>query len=375
MNQFTVKIGEILEPLKAASCATPKKHTDITILRNVLFNVKKESIVFIGTDLEYEIRAFAKVDTGINWSFTINAKKILGICTSYDSETKITFKESPSRIEGGKMGKLTLLVGKNSRYMLSELPATDFPKFPEFKDPNHFDITESDLQIAINKIGFSMGNGNERRYLNGMLLQLTKNKLTAVTTDGHRLGITNTQIDFPIKDPINAIIPRNAVNDLLRVVSDNGNMVKVAIADRFASFNIGSVFLTTKLIDGVFPDYEQAIPQNTSAKMTVNAKVMSDALSRVAVLKDKICGVHLSLNKNLIKLNSYNEKQEEVTEEFDAEYSNGNIDIGFNVTYLSDIMKNAENNIEFEFAGSESGCLVLPQDTKNIKYVVMPIRL
>ena len=215
-----------------------------------------------------------------------------------------------------------------------------------------------------------------RYYLNGLLLEVNDNKLNLVGTDGHRLSFTSTTLNQSY-DKTDVILPRKTVVELIKLLDDSADEVNIEISAGQVNFAFNEIRLISKVIDGKFPDYHRVIPTAHQNTFTVNRVEVLTAMQRASILSnEKYRGIRLVLNTNNLKLISTNTEQEEAEEELEIDYPKDPMDIGFNVTYLIDVLNNVQNDqINFSFADANSSCLITVPGDENYKYVVMPMRI
>lgn len=215
-----------------------------------------------------------------------------------------------------------------------------------------------------------------RYYLNGMLLEVNENKLNIVGTDGHRLSFTSTTLDKSY-EKIDIILPRKTVIELIKLLDDSEEEVSIDINAGQVNFSFGDIRLISKVIDGKFPDYHRVIPVGHQNTFSVNRLTVLTAMQRASILSnEKYRGIRMVISNNNLKLISTNTEQEEAEEELEIVYAKDGLDIGFNVTYLIDVLNNVnDENINFSFADANSSCLVTVPNDENYKYVVMPMRI
>jgi DNA polymerase-3 subunit beta len=215
-----------------------------------------------------------------------------------------------------------------------------------------------------------------RYYLNGLLFEVTANRLNVVGTDGHRLSFTSTELSQNYEKQ-ELILPRKTVIELIKLLDDSDEEVAIEITAGQVNFTFGDIQLISKVIDGKFPDYTRVIPISHQNSFSVDRMVILLAMQRASILSnEKYRGIRMVLAKNSLRLISTNSEQEEAEEELELNYSGDALDIGFNVTYMIDVLNNVgSENIVFSFADANSSCLVTVPDDENYKYVVMPMRI
>jgi DNA polymerase III subunit beta len=232
------------------------------------------------------------------------------------------------------------------------------------------------LKRLLKQVEFAMAQQDIRYYLNGLLFELNANKLNVVGTDGHRLSFTSTELSQNY-DKQEVILPRKTVTELIKLLDDSDEEVEINLAPGQANFSFGDIHLISKVIDGKFPDYYRVIPIGHKNTFTADRLGILLAMQRASILSnEKYRGIRLVLGQNSLRMISTNSEQEEAEEEMEVQYTGDALDIGFNVTYMIDVLNNVVNdNIEFSFADANSSCLVtIPNDT-TYKYVVMPMRI
>ena len=237
-------------------------------------------------------------------------------------------------------------------------------------------LPQIELKRLLKQVEFAMAQQDIRYYLNGLLLEVDGNKLNLVGTDGHRLSFTSATLNQSYEKN-NVILPRKTVIELIKLLEDNDEEVTIEIAAGQVNFAFGEMRLISKVIDGKFPDYNRVIPTAHSNTFTVNRMAILTAMQRASILSnEKYRGIRMVLSHNNIKLISTNTEQEEAEEELEITYAQESLDIGFNVTYLIDVLNNTQQeNINFSFADANSSCLITLPEDDDYKYVVMPMRI
>lgn len=367
---MNIKINRdtLLKPLTSVSGIVERRHT-LPILSNLLLEANEEKIVLTATDLEMQISLSIITSVGGDLSTTISAKKLLDICRALPENTDINLTTTDSRI-AVKAGK--------SKFNLQTLPAADYPKMSKVADENKTLVTiaQNTLKQLLKQVEFAMAQQDIRYYLNGLLFEVNANRLNVVGTDGHRLSFTSTELTQSYEKN-ELILPRKTVIELIKLLEENDEEVFIEIASGQVNFNFGNIRLISKVIDGKFPDYTRVIPTGHQNHFTVNRQSILLAMQRASILSnEKYRGIRLVLNQNNLRLISTNTEQEEAEEELEIVYGGDSIDIGFNVTYMIDVLNNVNTeNIMFSFADANSSCLVTVPGDDHYKYVVMPMRI
>ena len=357
----------LLKPLSSVTGIVERRHT-LPILSNLLLETKNNTIQLTTTDLEMQISLTIQATLQEELSTTISAKKFLDICRSLPDGIDIDLMSKDSR--------MTVKAGK-SRFNLQTLPAADYPVMTKVSGQSiQIQLPQLELKRLLKQVEFAMAQQDIRYYLNGLLLEVDGNKLNLVGTDGHRLSFTSTTLNQS-HEKTDVILPRKTVIELIKLLEDNDEEVTIEIAAGQVNFAFGDMRLISKVIDGKFPDYHRVIPSSHGNTFTANRVEILTAMQRASILSnEKYRGIRMVLSENNIKLISTNTEQEEAEEELEISYTQDSLDIGFNVTYLIDVLNNTQQeNINFSFADANSSCLITVPEDNDYKYVVMPMRI
>jgi DNA polymerase-3 subunit beta len=221
-----------------------------------------------------------------------------------------------------------------------------------------------------------MAQQDVRYYLNGLLLETDGKTLRAVATDGHRLALSEAELESKAKNNQQVILPRKGVLELQRILGGDGN-VDLAIGSSHVRAQIGDIRFTSKLIDGRFPEYGRVIPTNPTKEVEADREGLRQALQRTAILSnEKYRGVRINLKPDLVTIQAHNPEQEEAEDQVEVTYKGDEVEIGFNVTYLLDALAAVDSEkVVLGLTDGNSSCLVRASGTPNSKYVVMPMRL
>lgn len=367
--KLTISKESLLEQLTYVVGAVEKKHTS-KILENILIQVSENNLKLVGTDLEIEMSAKLNVQAEESGQITAPARKLFDICKALPPDCFVLLEMKDDRLH---------ITGLRSRFELTTLPADDYPLLDDIPIQNEINIPEKDFKLLMEKVSFSMANQDVRYYLNGLLLELMGNKIVAVSTDGHRLAISELSISGKTKEEvIKIIVPRKGILELTKLLDSTSSVdVDVQISGNHIRVNKDNIRFTSKLIDGKYPDYQAAIPANNNYKIELERDKFRDTLSRVAILSnEKFRGIRLRLNNNVMSLHSNNPENESAEEEIDINYSGDTFEIGFNVTYLLEAVNHLEGKIvTLELSSPDTSALLHSSDDTQTRYVVMPIRL
>ena len=367
---MNIKINRdtLLKPLSAVSGIVERRHT-LPILSNLLLEAKHDKIVLTATDLEMQISLSVANAAGDELSTTISAKKLLDICRSLPENAEITMTTQDSRIQV-KAGK--------SRFNLQTLPAADYPVMSRAAGDAAatVKIGQGTLKRLLKQVEFAMAQQDIRYYLNGLLFEVSANRLNVVGTDGHRLSFTSTELSQNYEKQ-ELILPRKTVIELIKLLDDSDEEVTIEITSGQVNFSFGDIRLISKVIDGKFPDYTRVIPTGHQNNFSIDRMTILLSMQRASILSnEKYRGIRMVLGKDSLRLISTNSEQEEAEEELEVSFPGEPLDIGFNVTYMIDVLNNVSSeNIVFSFADANSSCLVTVPNDSNYKYVVMPMRI
>jgi DNA polymerase-3 subunit beta len=357
----------LLAPLASVSGIIERKHT-MPILSNVLVEIKDKKLCFTGMDMELQISAFSEIAADDDEGMTVSARKFQDLLRALPEDAELSLETQGNKIN---------VKAKRSRFHLQTLPAQDFPRLRNGEAPKMtFSLPQKTLKTALKQVEFSMALQDIRFYLNGMLLVIDGSELQLVATDGHRLAWQKIALDGSFEHS-DVILPRKAVLELSKLLGDTDDLLTVSMYSNQVKFNFASTEMITKVIDGKFPDYQRVIPAGYTRQIEVSRQALLDALQRAAILSnEKVRGVHLSLSPNELKIICNNNEQEEAEEQIEVEYAGEPISIGFNITYLLDVLQRLNSEkIIFAFDKPESSALMTMPDSVDYKYVVMPMKI
>jgi len=361
----------LLKPLQVVSGIVERRHT-LPILANLLLKKNQNHISFISTDIDIQITT--STDFGIgeeNTSITVGARKLLDILRAMpEGPVSLNVKDNRMVVQSGK-----------SRFSLQTLAANEFPIMQEnLQEVRSFSVQQKEFKQLISQVYFAMAQQDIRYYLNGMLFVLEGSKLIAVATDGHRLAYGQIVLKEPFTGEsakIEVIVPRKTILECQHLLEESEEPLHIQISPSQVKFSFGAIELLSKLVEGKFPDYQRVIPKGHKNTVRIHREGFQSALQRAAILTtDKFKGIRCSLKNNLMLVQSTNAEQEEAQEEIETQYAGDELDIGFNVTYLLDVLSNVKNEeIELSLGDSNSSALITIPENENFKYVVMPMRI
>jgi len=368
MLLIKAKRDDLLAPLAAVSGIIERRHT-LPVLSNVLITSSPQGVVFLATDIEIEISARSSIAvSGEGAPLTVAARKLLEILRALPADAEVTLQQQEKRV---------LIKAGKSRFTLQTLPADDFPRLsPASGVPARVSVTQKSLRRLIALVQYSMAQQDIRYYLNGLLMLIEDGQLKLVATDGHRLAYVAMKIQSEVSR-LEVIIPRKTVLELAKLLGDVEDDAKIELSQTQASFSFGNIQLVSKLVDGKFPDYTRVIPTQHKNNLRINRELLRQALSRAAILSsEKFRGVRWVLGDGILKIISSNTEQEEAQEELEVSYSGDALDVGFNVTYLLDVLNNVSaDDVDCSFGDAASSALIQFEAEPEFKYVVMPMRI
>ena len=359
---------EVLFPALDKVGSVVEKRQTLPILSNLMLVLRQGSLEITGTDLEIEIKTSVEVNAKGEGDFTIPARKLIDICRALPDGSEITLD-----LEGDR----AILRAGRSRFTLSTLPAKDFPANEGSLADLSFRIKARELRQLLEKTAFAMARQDVRYYLNGMLLELRDRRFNAVATDGHRLARASRSVDFDGKEALQIIVPRKTVLELVRQLGDAEDAVNVEVAAKFIRVALDSTVITSKLIDGRYPDYERVIPRGEGMIASVDREGFRQALARTAILSnEKYKGVRLTFDSGLLRLQAHNPEQEEAVEELSIGYEQEPVAMGFNVDYLLDVLGAVGGQeVDVRITDASSSIVIAEEGEQANTYVVMPMRL
>lgn len=365
--KFSAPREILLEPLQAVIGVVERRQT-MPVLANILIHADETTGLSVtATDLEVELVASVDVQVEKGGEITVPGRKLLDICRALPDGAAVSFTLSGD--------KVTVRSGR-SRFTLSTLPASEFPTVEDIKAQQKVEFPQAQLRRLIEKTQFSMANQDVRYYLNGMLLEVAGPIVRSVATDGHRLALCELTIDGADSNPQQVIVPRKGVLELQRLIGGEGECT-LEIGTNHLRASLGGIRLTSKLIDGRFPDYERVIPKESEAPMLADRVQLADGLNRIRILaNEKYKGVRVELKPGSVTIQAHNPEQEEAEEEIEVQYDGAEMEIGFNVEYLIAALRALDAEaVRLEFRDAASSCLIQDPERRDCKYVVMPMRL
>lgn len=359
----------LLKPLTTVVGIVERRHT-LPILANLLIRKEGRHVYFVATDLEVQITTQAEFGVGDEQvATTVAARKLLDILRALPDVGNVTLSLTD--------GKLIVQSGR-SRFALQTLEANDFPTLAQ---PEQWQVSlgvaQKNLKHLFATVHFAMAQQDIRYYLNGMLFVFESELLRTVATDGHRLAHNATVIEG-VESRHDVIVPRKTVLEMQRLLGEVDDQVLIDVGSGQIRFRFGQVELISKLVEGKFPDFARVIPTNYSRHFLINREALQGSLQRAAILTtDKLRGVRIQLGDHHLRISASNAEQEEANEELEIDYEFEPLDVGFNVSYLLDVLANIRNEaVQWSVQpDSNASVLITLPDDEHFKYVVMPMRI
>jgi DNA polymerase-3 subunit beta len=324
-----------------------------------------------GTDLEVElVGRIEVVNAGPDGDITVPARKLVDICKSLPDGVDINFSVED--------GRVTVKAGR-SRFTLSTLPAAEFPTVEAGEGEVDLELSQSLVRQMIERTGFAMAQQDVRYYLNGMYLEIKAGRLRFVATDGHRLALCTAPGELAAEDK-SVIVPRKGILELARLLDGDGSVTLIVGSNHIRAVTDQFTF-TSKLVDGKFPEYERVLPKSPDKAVSGDRSELKQAFTRTAILSnEKYRGVRLSLSDGALEITANNPEQEQAEESVPVDYAGDVLEVGFNVSYLLDVMGVLSGNtVRMSLSDSASSALIEEGEAVSGEaealYVVMPMRL
>ena len=355
----------MLKPVQLIIGAVERRQT-MPVLSNFLFRNENGHLIITASDLELEVSANVDI-LPEGEATTVPGRKLLDICRSLPDNSEIHFSAGDNKIE---------IKSAKSRFSLATLAASEFPLVDKIDVDQTISIDKQQLLALIEDTSFAMAQQDVRYYLNGLMMETGSGKLRAVATDGHRLAMAETELDNSISNR-QVIIPRKAVQEIMRILVACEGSVELAFSQNHLQANFGDIRFVTKLIDGKFPEYQRVIPEGHQHIARIEREVLRTSLMRASILSnEKYRGVGLAFHDGTLKIQAHNPEQEEAEEDLDVAYNGPDLAIGFNVSYLVDVLNTVKaDEVELHLQDTNSSLLIVCADVHDRKYVVMPMRL
>lgn len=368
ISKFSIGRDPLLNALLLISGAVERKKT-LAILSHVLLSIENGLLTLVATDTEIEATAnitdFESLDSG---SITLPARKLVDICRSLPDGSLLKFS--------CKEAKVTVTAGK-SRFTLATLSADDFPKLDDEVKALELNFSRLGLLNLLQNTHFCMAQQDVRYYLNGLLLDINENQITAVSTDGHRLAISQLSSEQRY-EPHKIILPRKAVQELIRLLSDvEDETLSMAFSKQHFYVYTQAYTLVSRLIDGRFPSYLKVLPKNNDKEVVIDRDVFKRALGRASILaNEQSRGISVAISPCLVTLIANNKEREEAIEELEATTVGDPLQIGVNASYLIDVLGNiASGEVRLSFSSPSGSILIESLADPLSQYIIMPMKI
>jgi DNA polymerase-3 subunit beta len=364
----TIERATLLKSLGHVQSVVERRNT-IPILSNVLIEARDDgSIRLMATDLDLQVDDSVPANVTQAGAITISAHTFFDIVRKLPEGSQVELSAAE--------GKMQVVAGR-SRFNLSTLPRDDFPVIAEGELPTRFELPAATLRQIIEKTRFAISSEETRYYLMGIFFHIIDDQLRAAATDGHRLArITVGKPDGADGMP-DVIVPRKCVQELYRLLEELEGTVEISLSPTKIRFGLGSAILTSKLIDGTFPDYNRVIPTGNDKLLKLDPKSFSAGVDRVSTIaSEKTRAVKISVDRDKVTLSVTSPENGVATEELAADYGSDGIEIGFNAKYLLDILGEIDGDtVEVHLADAAAPTLLRENDKSNALYVLMPMRV
>ncbi len=365
--KFTIQRETLLKPLQLLASIIERRQTQ-PLLANVLLRATENGLALIGTDLEVELISELKLEGAVTpGQTTVSARKLMDICRNLAEQ---------ATLEITTQDQMLLIKSQRSRFNLATLPAESFPYFEPHSEYLELSLAQNTLKDLIEHISFAIAQQDIRYYLNGMLLEFEQGQMRALASDGHRLAMNTLQAATIDCAKQQALIPRKAISELTRLLENNDSLVQLRISKSTFQLQTEGYTFSSKLIDSRYPDYQKVIPRQGDKIVVLDRELFRQALTRVAILSsEKYRGIRLLLQAGLLRLLANNTEQDEAEEELAVAYEGPELEMGFNVNYLLDVMTHIPSeSIQMIFSDAAGSVLIKTINSEHL-YVIMPMRV
>jgi DNA polymerase-3 subunit beta len=346
-----------------------ERRNTIPILSNVLIEAREDGTIrLMATDLDLQVDESVQANVGQAGATTVSAHTLFDIVRKLPEGSQVELNAAE--------GKMQLSAGR-ARFNLSTLPRDDFPVIAEGDLPTRFELPAATLRQIIDKTRFAISTEETRYYLMGIFLHIADDQLKAAATDGHRLArVTVAKPDGADGMP-DVIVPRKCVAELRKLLEELEGTVEVSMSATKIRFGLGSAVLTSKLIDGTFPDYNRVIPTANDKLLKLDPKTFAQGVDRVSTIaSEKTRAVKMNVDRDKVTLSVTSPESGTATEELPADYGSDGIEIGFNARYLLDILGEIDgDSVEVHLADAAAPTLLRENDKSPALYVLMPMRV
>lgn len=370
--KFTIERSQLLKSLNHVQSVVEKRNT-IPVLSNVLLSAKGESLVLKATDMDIEITEDIKAEVEKEGVTTAPAHMLYDIARKLPDGTQVEFSYPDDD------GHLSVSAGR-SKFSLACIDAQDFPAMAEDALPCNFSIAASELKGMIDRTKFAVSTEETRYYLNGIYMHAHSQDgvdvLRTAATDGHRLAKVEVPLPAGAKVMSGIIIPRKTVAEIRKLIEEVEDNIAISVSETKIKFAFENVVLTSKLIDGTYPDYERVIPTDNDKLLEIDVLEFKAAVDRVSVVSERSRGVKASLTKGKVVISASVPEAGSGVEEVEASYEAQDLEVGFNFRYLLDILQEVKGDtVQFSMKDGASPTVVQDIADKSALYVLMPMRV
>ncbi|HZF44455.1 MAG TPA: DNA polymerase III subunit beta [Sphingomonadaceae bacterium] len=364
----TIERATLLKALSHVQSVVERRNT-IPILSNVLIEASEGGgIRLMATDLDIQINETVDAQVSQPGATTVSAHTLFDIARKLPEGSQVELNAAE--------GKMQVNAGR-ARFNLQTLPRDDFPVIAEGDLPTAFELPSATLRTIIDKTRFAISTEETRYYLNGIFVHAVDDVLKAAATDGHRLARVTVPLPDGASGMPDVIIPRKCVAELRKLLDEVDGTVELSLSATKIRFGLGTAVLTSKLIDGTFPDYNRVIPTANDKLLRIDPKSFAAGVDRVATIaSEKTRAVKMALDRDKITLSVTSPENGTAAEEVSGDYTAGGFEIGFNARYLLDILGQIEGDtVEVHLADAAAPTLLRENDKAQALYVLMPMRV
>ena len=365
--KLTIERAELLRSLSHVQSVVERRNT-IPILSNVLIEAQGSGLRLTATDMDIAMVEAVPASIGTEGSTTAPAHTLYDIVRKLPDGAQVELGKDEDRLE---------LRSGRSRFTLQTLPTEDFPMMTGGDFPHGFGLEAGTLRGIVDRTKFAISTEETRYYLNGIYMHASGEIMRAVATDGHRLAKVEVSLPEGAQGMPGVIVPRKTVGELRKLIDETDGVVEVGLSESRIRFAFDKVELTSKLIDGTFPDYERVIPTGNNKMMQVDCRVFAEAVDRVSTIAtEKMRAVKMAIAPGTMTLSASSQDSGSAVEEIEIGYDNDALEIGFNSRYLLDISGQVESGqAQFEMADASSPTIVRDVEDSSALYVLMPMRV
>ena len=373
--KFSIDKSALLTALQHVHSVVERRNT-IPILSNVLIEAKEDGVYLTATDMD--IAVIEKIDLEKSevmqlGTITTSAQMLYDIVRKLPENIKVELLSEKNDRLGIK--------ASSSSFALNCLAAEDFPSISQEDFKYTFSLDANDLIRLIDKTSFAMSLEETRYYLNGIYLHAIKDadgdKLRTVSTDGHRLSRVDMNIPKGANEIPGVIVPRKTIMEIRKLLEDHTDTIELSLSDNKIRLSFSNVILTSKLLDGTFPDYSRVIPEQNDKTVTISNQLLSEAVDRVSTVStDKTRAIKVNISKGNLVISATNPDKGSASESLDINYDGEEVEIGFNSKYVLDVARQIKGNeVIIKLSDSVSPTLVYDKDDKDVLFVLMPMRV